>query len=392
MRPWPKPAPRGPCSIGVETMPIGILLFLLSFLGAWGGMHYYVFRNLAHLGWNRGWLTAVLWALALAFPLARLLAFRWRPAGIRVLYWIGATWMGAVFLFSFWFLMASLARRMLGFAGVGVDSDPKAWAGSVAAAVAAMVAWGALNVARGPREARYHVDRKGRYGGARKARLVQISDVHLGLILGANFLKGLVDRINAMNPDLVLITGDLFDPEFPDDAKAVAELRRLRPKQGTFAVSGNHEFYSGMHRYFKMMEEAGIPVLDSEVRLTEGGLQVAGLHDHTADRFAGAGVQRDMGKALREIDPAKPSILLAHQPKGLQPATDARVDLIFSGHTHAGQIFPFWALVRLSFRYMAGRYRLGPDTDLIVNTGTGFWGPPMRVGTHSQIVVVDLEY
>jgi len=275
---------------------------------------------------------------------------------------------------------------------VDVAYDPKAWAATVAAAVAAMVAWGAINVAFGPREARYHVDRKGRYGGGRKARLVQISDVHLGLILGADFLRGVVDRINAMSPDLVLITGDLFDPEFPDDAKAVSELRRLRPKEGTFAVSGNHEFYSGMDRYFKMMEAAGIPVLDSETRVTASGLQVAGLHDHTADRFAAAGVGRDLGKALREIDPAKPSILLAHQPKGLRPATDARVDLIFSGHTHAGQIFPFWLLVRLSFRYMSGRYRLGPDTDLIVNTGTGFWGPPMRVGTHSQIVVVDFEY
>lgn len=373
-------------------MPIGILLFLVTFLGAWGGIHYYVFVNLAHLGWSRGWLAAALWALALAFPMARLLAFRWRPAGVRVLYWIGSLWMGTVFLFSFWFFIASLARRLLRLAGVHLAVDPKTWAAAVASAVAVMVAWGAFNAARGPREARYRVDRKGRYGGGRKARLVQISDVHLGLILGAGFLKGLVDRINAMSPDLVLITGDLFDPEFPDDAKAVAELRRLRPKQGTFAVSGNHEFYSGMQRYFKMMEEAGIPVLDSEVRVTEGGLQVAGLHDHTADRFTGAGVQRDMGKALREIDPAKPSVLLAHQPKGLRPAADARVDLVFSGHTHAGQIFPFWALVRLSFRYMSGRYRLGAETDLIVNTGTGFWGPPMRLGTHSQIVVVDLEY
>jgi predicted MPP superfamily phosphohydrolase len=373
-------------------MPIGILVFLVAFLGTWGAMHYYVFVNLAQLGWSRGWLTAALWALALAFPMARLLAFRWRPAGIRVLYRIGAMWMGSVFLFSFWFLVASLARRLLGLAGLGLSVDPKAWAGGVAAAVAAMIAWAVLNAARGPREARYQVDRKARYGATRKARLVQISDVHLGLILGADFMSGLVDRINAMSPDLVLITGDLFDPEFPDDARAAAAMRRLSPKQGTFAVSGNHEFYSGMQRYFKMMEDAGIPVLDSEVRVTEGGLQVCGLHDHTADRFSAAGVGRDMGKVLRGIDPSMPAILLAHQPKGLEAATAARVDLIFSGHTHAGQIFPFWAVVRMAFRYMGGRYRLGPDTDLIVNTGTGFWGPPMRLGTHSQIVVVDLEY
>jgi predicted MPP superfamily phosphohydrolase len=373
-------------------MPIGILVFLVLFLGTWGTMHWYVYHNLAKLGWDRGWLIAILWALALAFPLARLLAFRWRPAGLRVLYWIGAVWMGSVFLFSFWFLVASLVRRILGLAGVDASGDPKAWIGGVAAAVAAMVAWGALNAARGPRDVHYKVDRKARYGGGRKARIVQISDVHLGLILGADWLRGIVDRINKLDPDLVLITGDLFDPEFPDDAGAVAQLSRLKGKQGVFAVSGNHEFYSGMQRYFRMMEDARIPVLDSEVRVTSGGLQVCGLHDHTADRFTGAGVTRDLGKALDGIDPAKPSILMAHQPKGLEPATNARIDVIFSGHTHAGQIFPFWMLVRMQFRYMAGRYRLGPDTELIVNTGTGFWGPPMRLGTDSQIVVADLEY
>jgi predicted MPP superfamily phosphohydrolase len=373
-------------------MPIGIILFLTFFIGTWTAMHYYVFVNLAALGIDRTWLTAGLWALALAFPVARGLAFKWRAWPLRILYWIGALWMGAIFLFCFWFLVASGARRLLGLAGIGSESDPVTWIGTVAAAVAAMVAWGALHAWRGPKNAHYAVDRSGRYGGGRKARIVQISDVHLGLILGTEFLAAREEHINGLAPDLVLITGDLFDPEFPDDAKAVAELSRLRAREGIFAVSGNHEFYSGMKRYFAMMKDAGIPVLDSEVRSTAAGIQVCGIHDHTANRFTVLGLESDLGKALNGIDPARPSILLAHQPKGLEPAAAARVDLIFSGHTHAGQIFPFWAVVRMAFRYISGRYRIGADTDLIVNTGTGFWGPPLRLGTDSQIVVVDLSY
>lgn len=373
-------------------MPIGILLFLCIFIGLWSGMHYYVFTNLSALGISRLGLTAGLWALGLAFPIARLLAFRWRPLPVRVLYWIGAVWMGSIFLFCFWFLVASGTRRLLASAGIGQGTDPVIWIGTVAILVGAMVLFGAWNAWRGPKEKHFGIDRSKRYGGGRKTRIVQISDVHLGLILGVGFLDRLVERINGLKPDLVLITGDLFDPEFPDDDKAAAGLARIRATEGVYAVSGNHEFYSGMKRYFNMMEAAGIPVLDSEQVTTASGLQVAGIHDPTANRFTILGLGSDMGKAVRVIDPARPSILMAHQPKHLEPAAEARIDLIFSGHTHAGQVFPFWAVVRMAFRYISGLYRLGPDTELIVNTGTGFWGPPMRLGTDSQIVVADLSW
>ncbi|MDB5106756.1 MAG: hypothetical protein JWP91_4445 [Fibrobacteres bacterium] len=373
-------------------MTFGLLSFLLSVIGTWVAMHYYAYVNLAAIGLDRGFLTAALWTLALVFPLSRLFTLKWSHPALRAFYWIGAVWMGTVFLLSFWFLVSFLVRRLSRLAGLDAALDPVPWILATALAVLAMVLWGIIHALRGPKEVRFAVDRSGRYRMGKAVRIVQISDVHLGLTLGTGFLAAQVERINLLKPDLVFITGDLFDPEFPSDAEASAILAGLKTSQGTYAVSGNHEFYSGLQRFLDMMSAAGIPVLDNEARVTSGGIQIAGIHDQTANRFTALGVACDLGKALRDIRDDKPSILLAHQPKELEPAAAKRIDLIFSGHTHAGQVFPFRAVVRLAYKYLGGKYRLGSDTDLIVNTGTGFWGPPLRVGTDSQIVVVEFAY
>jgi uncharacterized protein len=373
-------------------MTLGLITFLLSAIGTWVAMHWWTYVNLTAIGVNGAVLAPVLWGLALTFPLTRLFTLKWSHPALRYLYWTGAIWMGSIFMLSFWFLVSSLARRVADLFGSGAALDPTPWIAVTAAAVLAMIGWGLFNALYGPKEVRYAVDRSARYRMGRKARIVQISDVHLGLTLGVDFLARLVERINRLEPDLVFITGDFFDPEFPSDAKASELLAKLVSRQGVFAVSGNHEFYSGLGRFLDMMNAAGIPVLDNETRTTSGGIQVAGIHDQTANRFTSLGVACDLKKALGDIRDDKPSFLLAHQPKELEPAAAARVDMVFSGHTHAGQIFPFVAMVRLAYKYMGGKYALGADTDLIVNTGTGFWGPPLRVGTDSQIVVVDFAY
>jgi predicted MPP superfamily phosphohydrolase len=372
-------------------MTAGFFVFLTVIIGSWTGMHYYVFRNLAAAGVEQGFLQPALWALALTFPASRILSLRWRNPPVRVLYWIGAAWVGLLFLLCFWFFVSFLARHALIGFGLGTAADPRWWALTVTAAVAAMGAWGLWRARRAPTLVRYVVDRSDRYGAGRELRIVQISDVHLGVTIGIAFLKRLVAAVNALEPDLIVLTGDLFDPEFPDDDIAADLMAGFKAREAVLAVSGNHEFYAGMGRFLKMMARAGIPVLDNEAR-TVAGVQVAGIHDQTANRFPSAGVKSDLAKALSAIDPALPSLLLAHQPKELDAAVEKNVDLILSGHTHRGQIFPFGAIVRLSYKFLGGRYRLGPRTDLIVSSGTGFWGPPLRIGTESQIVFVTLRH
>src|SRR5690606_28760637 len=136
----------------------------------------------------------------------------------------------------------------------------------------------------------------------KQIRAVQISDVHLGLTLGVGFIRSLVERINRLEPDLVFITGDFFDPEFRDGSGASTALAGIRAAQGVFAVSGNHEVYSGLYRFMSMMKAAGVTVLENETRISSDGVQVSGIHDQTANRFADIGVTCDIRKALRAID------------------------------------------------------------------------------------------
>lgn len=374
---------------------LGIAVFLSVFLGALAGLHVYIYANLVAAGLPRGPVASALLGLSavlfLALPFSRFAARGLPGALMRACHWLGMTWMGLGFLMSCAFLAAALVRGGLSLAGLGAWTEPRPWI--LSAGALALLA-GALGMAgaRVPKVARYRVDRRARYGAGRKATLAQISDVHLGLSLGTPWLARLVDRINSLEPDLVLLTGDLLDGEFPDDAGAARELSRLAARDGVFAVSGNHEFYAGIGRFLALMEASGIPVLANEARALPSGLQVAGIHDPTAGSEPRGGVYCDLGRALSGIDPSRPSVLLAHQPKGLEPAAAKRVDLVLSGHTHAGQIFPFRALVRLVFRHVRGMHRLGPDTDLIVCSGTGFWGPPMRVGARSEIVLVEMEW
>lgn len=369
-----------------------LFTFLLIVIGAWTGLHGWIHHNLALAGMPPAALAVALWALALSFPISRILAIKLHGGVMRLLYWTGTIWMGLGFMLAFWFLLAALARKILAAAGFPEWADPRAW---ILGAGALVLLLGAMGVARAlgpPRIARYAIDRRARYGQGKSARLVQISDVHLGFTLGTPWLARLVDRLNALEPDLVLITGDLMDPEFADDEGAAVELRRLKTRQGVFAVSGNHEFYAGVGRFLALMRAAGIPVLDNESRSLASGLQIAGIHDPTANGMPRAGVRSDLPRALSRLDPSHPSVLMAHQPKGLEGAAERRVDLVLSGHTHAGQIFPFYAFVRMVFKHVSGLHRLGADTDLIVCTGTGFWGPPLRVGTHSEVVVAELSW
>lgn len=214
--------------------------------------------------------------------------------------------------------------------------------------------------------------------------LVQLSDVHVGRTIRREFMQDLVQRTNAMKPDMVVITGDLIDlsiNEIRDDLQPLAELQAP-----VYFVTGNHEYFHGVEAAIDFIQSLGITPLLNENRLIQtahGRFNLVGINDLVGERmniFA-----PDVRQAYAGIDPALPCIVLAHQPKTIERVADYPCDLMLSGHTHGGQIFPFGLLVIMDQPYLAGLYQHTADKQIFVSRGTGYWGPPLRILAPSEI-------
>ncbi|MGH8201547.1 MAG: metallophosphoesterase [Steroidobacteraceae bacterium] len=222
--------------------------------------------------------------------------------------------------------------------------------------------------------------------------IAQISDVHIGPTIKRDFLRGIVEIVNALDVDLVAITGDLVDGTVEQLASQVEPLARLRSRLGSYFVTGNHEYYSGATAWIAELRRLGVHVLLNEhVVLKSRGapLLLAGVTDYSAHQFDPAH-RSDPQAALAGASPdLRPRVLLAHQPRTAAAASDAGFDLQLSGHTHGGQFWPWNFFVRLQQPFTAGLDRLG-DLWVYTSRGSGYWGPPKRLGVPSEIARVRL--
>jgi len=212
-------------------------------------------------------------------------------------------------------------------------------------------------------------------------RVVHLSDIHVGTIHNTGYLTRIVDKVNALNPDMVLITGDFFDGIGKITRKTVEPLNRLRAK--TFFTMGNHEIYFDADNVSKLLEYTNVVVLRNEV--TEyRGLQIVGIDSPRRD-------DRKDNPVLEQLYMAgnRPTVLMYHPPVGLEDAQKAGIHLQLSGHTHNGQLFPFNLPTKLFYPHMYGLHRIG-DMYLYVTSGAGTWGPPMRLGSRNEIALLHL--
>jgi predicted MPP superfamily phosphohydrolase len=387
-------------------MPLSLqLAFLVVVTTLSALLHRYLWSRLVRLpGWPprfRRVASGALGGLALALPLGLALS-RLLPRPLaRLLMWPLLSWLGVMFLLLVLLLPGELAR-LVAWAGRRLTgsrpTEPARRQAVVrllsgAAGAGALLLGGAAmaQALKPPELKRVRIPLSRLPPGLEGFTLVQLTDIHVGPTIGRDFIESLVERTNALSPDVVAITGDLVDGSVEELGPLVEPLRHLKARHGVYFVTGNHEYLSGVEAWLAFLPTLGIRVLANErVRLTtpEGALELAGVHDVTAERFHPAH-RSDLSRALEGRDASLPLLLLAHQPKSAPEAARAGVDLQLSGHTHGGQLFPFSLLVRLDTPFVRGLYRV-EDLQLYVSCGTGYWGPPMRLGTEAEITHVVL--
>jgi hypothetical protein len=221
-------------------------------------------------------------------------------------------------------------------------------------------------------------------------RIAVVSDIHLGPLAGRSHTERVVSAINGMEPDLVAIVGDLVDGSVEELGEAAAPLRDLVSKQGSFFVTGNHEYFSGAQPWLAEVSRLGVhPLRNERLTIARGGasFDLAGVNDVTGRNY---GDSPDMAKALDGRDTSRPVVMLAHQPVQAVEAAKLGVDLQLSGHTHGGQMWPFNYVVTLQQPIVSGLGEVD-GMPVYVSNGAGFWGPPVRVGAPSDVTLVELR-
>jgi predicted MPP superfamily phosphohydrolase len=222
-------------------------------------------------------------------------------------------------------------------------------------------------------------------------KIIQISDVHVGQTIKAGFVKTIVDLSNAQNPDLVMLTGDFVDGSYFQLEKDVSYFKNLKSKLGVFYVPGNHEYYWNLDEWVNVFTKLGATALLNThviIKKNNDELVIAGVHDYSASRVN----EKYISSPMRSIEGAPKhlkKILLAHQPKSAYEAEASGFDLQLSGHSHAGQFFPSSILIYFFQPFVKGLYRY-KKLWLYVNRGTGYWGPPNRMGVPSEITLIEL--
>jgi predicted MPP superfamily phosphohydrolase len=222
--------------------------------------------------------------------------------------------------------------------------------------------------------------------------IAQISDVHIGAQIKESYVAAIVEAVNGLNADLVAVTGDLVDGSVRDLAPHIAPLGRLKARHGAFAVTGNHEYYSGERAWTAEFRRLGLRVLLNEhvvVRHRGAPLVIAGVTDYSAHHFDPAQRSDPMAALAGAPEDAAVKILLAHQPRSSTAAAGAGFDLQLSGHTHGGQFWPWNLFVRFQQPFTAGLHRLN-HLWVYISRGTGYWGPPNRFGAPSEITLLRL--
>jgi predicted MPP superfamily phosphohydrolase len=378
-------------------------LVAFTAIGLLYSLHYYIAkRMILDPALDEPWRTLLLVTLGIlgaSLVVQPIAERRIHPPLSRIIAWPASLWMGFGFYLLVLLGITDLVYLLGGGAaqaapGGGEDVGSAALLRAVFAGSAAFVIAGISlrSGLRDPEVRRLEIPLERWPAQLDGFRIVQISDIHIGPILGKAFAGRLVDRVNDLEPDLIAITGDLVDGAVAQVGDDVAPFGGLRGRLGSYFVTGNHDHYSGVGSWCDHLSGLGVRVLRNqrvEIRDRETCFDLVGVDDHRGSHLGDDGGE-DLELAFAGRDAARPAVLLAHDPATFKRASQLSLDLQLSGHTHGGQMWPFHYLVRLVMPFIAGRYRRS-DAELYVSSGTGFWGPPMRLFAPAEITEITLR-
>jgi len=377
-----------------------LIVFLLTFFLVYGTVHAYAFwkAKAAFSLYLPNSLPLILFMLLMvAAPvLVRLLERGGHDLAARGMAYVGYFWMGGLFLFFSAALAFDFLRLLLSIVALLLQRDLSVLFPSVRVIFFVPLSLSLVITLYGVFEARDIRTEKVTVLNAKipesagTIRVVQISDVHLGLLLREKRLKRILDTVKAARPDLLVSTGDLVDGQM-DNLSGLAEMfREVRPKYGKYAVTGNHEYYAGLDHSLRFLEEAGFTLLRNEGRVIGGRFNLAGVNDPTGKEM-GLEKGRGDGELFSSLDRRRFTLLLKHRPL-LSNESAGLFDLQLSGHVHKGQIFPFEMVTRLFYPFPVGKLLNRADSALYVSRGTGTWGPPIRFLAPPEITLIELRH
>jgi hypothetical protein len=357
------------------------IFFLLVFSSIYFGINYYVYsRIVSGLGIPltvRNYLKIFFFIAGLSFLVGEILS---RRITVYPLVYFGALWLGVIAIAFTIFVLKDIAQLFF--------SEPSKFMTLLALFLVLVTSGLSLYNASRPleiKEIKIPIEKiNPKLSGF---SIVQLSDLHLGILKSEKWLQRIVERTNELNPDLIVITGDLIDQDIRRFEGFCEVLKRLKSKYGIYAITGNHEFYAGMDNFLTIAKKCGFSILRNEKVTVANSIEIVGVDDDTGKSFAGVGA--DLVSAIQKCEQGKPIILLSHQPKNFKKAIGMGVDLQLSGHTHAGQILPMNLIILLVFKYPFGLYSAS-SSFIYTTSGTGTWGPPMRLFSRSEIVKIVL--
>jgi uncharacterized protein len=343
-------------------------VFFLGFLA----LNYCIFFGFANLfSFQPGYIFYILLILAvISYPAAAIIERVISNIYTRIFYTVASAWMGiSFFLLTFiaiYYILSLFIKFPGEIAGIIIISI------TIVLSAYSLLNILYLNVKEIEIPLKYL---------KRDIKAVQLSDIHIGSIRNSSYMERIVQKTNEIEPEIVFITGDMVDGSARLHTNTFDSINKL--KAPVFFITGNHETYEGLDEVFRVLRKTDMIFLRDELVECKG-IQIIGV-DYS---FEVNHMENVISKLNINIE--KPSIMLYHLPRELKTVAKAGIGLQLSGHTHAGQIFPFNYLVRLMFRYLVGLYKYD-DTYLYVSPGTGTWGPPMRLGSRCEITVITLK-